>query len=352
MTNADSVIATLITDYNHLLTTRPHDIRRVLISDLHLSADEPALVQAFLALLDDLLALPNLIELYILGDWFDAWVGDDAYLSLSDTDKSTHWLTPIIDKLTQLKHAGCQTLVMHGNRDFLIGQDFCDCFGGRLIHEPFILTLGDTRFRFEHGDALCTDDLSYQRFRRVTRNRAVQWLFLKQPLTKRLNFANKVRHHSTEDKAHKPMAIMDVNDMAVNKALQHVDHLLHGHTHRPDIHQVSDDHSPLHTNKKTKLLSKFSRKKTCSNSSDNSNNSQYHNRYRYVLGDWRVNNRDSARQRVEAVIAFTTVDSFEQLNLQNQAHTQKNKQKNTQTNKSAQSGQWPNERLQLVNFVH
>ena len=82
--------------FNHLITTRPHDVRQVLISDLHLSLDEPALVQAFLALLDDCLALPNLKRLFILGDWFEVWLGDDVYLSLADDDRQAHWLTPLI----------------------------------------------------------------------------------------------------------------------------------------------------------------------------------------------------------------------------------------------------------------
>lgn len=82
-------------DFNHLLTTKPHDIRMVFVSDLHLSADTAMLNQAFLALLQDLMALPNLQTLYILGDWLDSWIGDDDYLSLSDAQKSKHWLTLI-----------------------------------------------------------------------------------------------------------------------------------------------------------------------------------------------------------------------------------------------------------------
>ena len=114
--------------FNHLITTRPHDVRQVFISDLHLSLDEPALVQAFLALLDDCLALPNLKRLFILGDWFEVWLGDDVYLSLADDDRQAHWLTPLINKLKQLRIKGCEILVMHGNRDFLLDRGFLNLF--------------------------------------------------------------------------------------------------------------------------------------------------------------------------------------------------------------------------------
>ena len=110
--------------FDHLITTRPHEVRQVLISDLHLSPEEPALVQAFLALLDDCLALPALKRLFILGDWFEVWIGDDAYLLLSEDERQTHWLTPLIVKLKKLRVTGCEILIMHGNRDFLLGQPF------------------------------------------------------------------------------------------------------------------------------------------------------------------------------------------------------------------------------------
>ena len=153
--------------FDHLITTRPHQVRQVLISDLHLSPQEPALVQAFLALLDDCLALPALKRLFILGDWFEVWLGDDTYLSLSKDEKITYWLTPLIAKLKQLRINGCEILVMHGNRDFLLGQPFCNLFGGELISEPYTLPVGQQNYRLEHGDALCTDDKKYQFFRKI-----------------------------------------------------------------------------------------------------------------------------------------------------------------------------------------
>ena len=261
--------------FDHLITTRPHEVRQVLISDLHLSPDEPALVQAFLALLDDCLALPALKRLFILGDWFEVWLGDDAYLSLlkekrSDEARQTHWLTPIIAKLKKLRIAGCEILVMHGNRDFLLGQLFCSLFGGELIVEPYTLAVGQQNYRLEHGDALCTDDKKYQLFRRIMRNRMTQWYLLNKPLEKRLAIADKMRRKSQQNNANKAAHIMDVNDEAVAAVMIDSDALLHGHTHRPAVHQTIDG------------------------------------KKRYVLGDWRLLDKDKRQPNVSAVIGVVT----------------------------------------------
>lgn len=261
-----------VLDYGHLITTQPHSIRRVFISDLHLSTDEPALVQAFLALLNDLAALPNLQELYILGDWFDAWIGDDAYLSLSHTQKEHHWITPFLEKLITLSNNTCQIFVMHGNRDFVLGQKFCDIFKGKLIAEPYNIQVGQRTFRLEHGDALCTDDKAYQRFRKIIRNPFIQWFLLRKSLHNRQKIAENIRQHSAKGKSKKAEYIMDVNELAVAKALQNVDALLHGHTHRPNMHELS-------VNNKLKQ--------------------------RYVLGDWRVIKSGSSYEKVEAIIGVT-----------------------------------------------
>ena len=256
--------------FNHLITTRPHEVRLVLISDLHLSPEEPALVQAFLALLDDCLALPQLNRLFILGDWFEVWIGDDAYLTLSEDARQNHWLTPLIVKLKKLRVAGCEILVMHGNRDFLLGQPFCSLFGGELIYEPYYLTVGQQNYRLEHGDALCTDDKKYQFFRKMMRNRFTQWYLLNKSLTKRLAIADKLRQKSQQNNANKAAYIMDVNKDAVIQAIADSDALLHGHTHRPAIHQATAD------------------------------------KKRYVLGDWRLLDKDSRQPKVSAVIGAVT----------------------------------------------
>ncbi|MGP9544691.1 UDP-2,3-diacylglucosamine diphosphatase [Psychrobacter sp. AOP7-B1-25] len=258
--------------FNHLITTRPHQVRQVLISDLHLSPQEPALVQAFLALLDDCLALPTLKRLFILGDWFEVWLGDDTYLSLSEDEQVAHWLTPLIIKLKQLRINGCEILVMHGNRDFLLGQPFCNLFGGELINEPYTLPIGPQNYRLEHGDTLCTDDKKYQFFRKIMRNRLTQWYLLNKSLEKRLAIADNMRQRSQQNNASKAAYIMDVNDEAVSKAITTSDALLHGHTHRPDIHQATTD------------------------------------KKRYVLGDWRLLDEDSRQPKVNAVIGAVTDD--------------------------------------------
>ena len=267
--------------FDHLITTRPHEVRQVLISDLHLSPEEPALVQAFLALLDDCLALPALKRLFILGDWFEVWIGDDAYLLLSEDERQTHWLTPLIVKLKKLRVAGCEILIMHGNRDFLLGQPFCNLFGGELIYEPYTLTVGQQNYRLEHGDALCIDDKKYQFFRKIMRNRLTQWYLLNKSLEKRLAIADKMRQKSQQNNANKAAYIMDVNDEAVLKAVNDNDALLHGHTHRPDIHQATS------------------------------------NKKRYVLGDWRLLDGDTRQQKVSAVIGVATADEDSDANSDN-----------------------------------
>ena len=264
--------------FDHLITTRPHEVRQVLISDLHLSPEEPALVQAFLALLDDCLALPSFKRLFILGDWFEVWLGDDFYLSLSEDERQTHWLTPLIVKLKQLRVAGCEILVMHGNRDFLLGQPFCSLFGGELIYEPYTLAVGQQSYRLEHGDALCIDDKKYQFFRKIMRNRLTQWYLLNKSLEKRLAIANKMRKKSQQNNANKDAYIMDVNEEAVIQAVVGSDALLHGHTHRPDIHKT------------------------------------IHDKIRYVLGDWRLLDSDTRQQKVSAVIGAVITDEDSEIN--------------------------------------
>ncbi|WP_201527873.1 UDP-2,3-diacylglucosamine diphosphatase [Psychrobacter frigidicola] len=259
--------------FDHLITTRPHEVRQILISDLHLSPDEPALVQAFLALLDDCLALPALKRLFILGDWFEVWLGDDAYLSLSADEQQTHWLAPLIAKLKQLRVDGCEVLVMHGNRDFLLGQPFCNLFGGEIIYEPYLLNVGQQRYRLEHGDALCTDDKKYQFFRKVMRNRLTQWYLLNKSLEKRLAIADNIRQKSKQKNTTKAAYIMDVNEASVNRAIYTYDALLHGHTHRPEIHRSSEGRS------------------------------------RYVLGDWHLLDEETRQPKVSAVIGAITADA-------------------------------------------
>lgn len=224
--------------FDHLLTTRPHDINAVFVSDLHLSSDTPALNEAFLALVQDLSVLPNLQSLYILGDWLDGWIGDDDYLTLSDDKKARHFLTPILNALKTLSTT-TTIYVMHGNRDFTIRQSLCDTFHGILIKEPYFLTLlNGITIRLEHGDRLCSDDKAYQRYRKIIQNPVISWLILKQPLAYRQHLAQTIKIKAKSHKHQKSTAIMDVNTQAVNQAIKTCNILLHGHTHRPNVHKL------------------------------------------------------------------------------------------------------------------
>lgn len=254
------------------LITKPHSIRAVFVADLHLSADTPELNLAFVALLCQLQNLPNLDDLYILGDWLDGWIGDDDYLSLNQTAKNTHWLTPILSALQNLSNT--QVHIMHGNRDFTISWALCDEFGGKLIKEPHFIHLDGRLYRLEHGDKLCTDDKQYQRYRRIIRNPVVGWLLLKLPLAKRRQLAQNIKHQSAQHKHTKHSHIMDTNAQAVAQALASCDTLVHGHTHRPACHHFSNN--------------------TLGNQHPN-------DKQRLVLGDWRYHN-----QQVKAMIGVYT----------------------------------------------
>lgn len=221
--------------WTSLQRTQADAITALLVSDIHLSPDEPALMQAFLALLDDALTLPNLAQLWILGDWFAAWLGDD----LLSTPTTAAWLAPMLARLRRLNQRGCAVLVLRGNRDFLLGQGFCAAFGGQLLAEPYHWQVGKQRVRVEHGDALCTDDTRYQRFRAVIQNPFTKRALLALPKSQRQRLATRLRASSQQAnhvKTQTAQHIMDVNRDAVQRALQSADRLLHGHTHRPAEH--------------------------------------------------------------------------------------------------------------------
>lgn len=199
------------------------------ISDLHLSPDHPRLVRGFLDLLTEY--QDRNIHLYILGDWFNAWIGDD--------DKSP-WLDEIVIALKQFTQAGNQVYFLVGNRDFVLGQDFLDQFSGQLLPEIAYFNIGSTRYRIEHGDALCTDDVSYQRFRKIIRHPWVLGVLRKMPLSFRAKLASGFRKKSHEAQQLKSYAVMDVNASAVEAAFKQADVLIHGHTHRAAIHQAAN----------------------------------------------------------------------------------------------------------------
>lgn len=196
------------------------------IADLHLSPDHPRLVRGFLDLLD---AYQNKhTQLYILGDWFNAWIGDDY---------TAPWLDEVVAHLKQFSQAaGNHIYFIVGNRDFALGQKFLDQFSGQLLPDVYTLHIGSQRVRLEHGDALCTDDVSYQKFRKIIRNPIILATLKKTPLAFRQKLAQGFRKKSQQANQVKSYDVMDVNANAVAQALQRSDVLIHGHTHRPNIH--------------------------------------------------------------------------------------------------------------------
>ncbi|WP_343578948.1 UDP-2,3-diacylglucosamine diphosphatase [Acinetobacter sp.] len=197
------------------------------ISDLHLSPDHPRLVRGFLALLDEYKNKNT--QLYILGDWFNAWIGDDY---------TAPWLDEIVTALQSFSAAGNQIYFQVGNRDFALGQKFLDQFNAILLPDVYTLEINHIKFRLEHGDALCTDDVAYQRFRKVIRNPVLLGLIKRTPLSFRQKLANGFRKKSSATKQLKSYDIMDVNAQAIESVIEQVDYLIHGHTHRPEIHQL------------------------------------------------------------------------------------------------------------------
>ncbi|NAS00576.1 UDP-2,3-diacylglucosamine diphosphatase [Acinetobacter haemolyticus] len=199
------------------------------ISDLHLSPDHPRLVRGFLALLKEYQTKNT--QLYILGDWFNAWIGDDY---------TAPWLDEIINALQKFSSARNQVYFQVGNRDFALGQKFLDQFDGILLPDVYNLEINHMKIRLEHGDALCADDIAYQRFRKIIRNPVLLGFLKRTPLSFRQKLANGFRKKSSETKQLKSYDIMDVNAQAVQSAIEQVDYLIHGHTHRPEIHQIQN----------------------------------------------------------------------------------------------------------------
>ena len=204
------------------------------ISDLHLCASRPAITTEFLKFLQNIATKAE--QLFILGDLFEYWAGDD------DLNHSDH--TEIIGALKALSSSGTQVFFIHGNRDFLIGQQFASATGAKLLKDPSEVNLYGKRIVISHGDELCTDDSRYQAFRLQVRSPEWQQDFLSHPLNVRKAQIEALRLQSEQEKSNKSLEIMDVNDAAVRALLRHYAYpelFIHGHTHRPSTHNIEID---------------------------------------------------------------------------------------------------------------
>ena len=196
------------------------------ISDLHLHEERPDITQAFLDFLEENASKAE--KLYILGDLFEAWIGDDDQNNLIDK----------VRKALLKTNETTQIFFMHGNRDFLIGSEFASSSGMKILNDPCVEKMFGKPILLMHGDLLCTDDLDYQSFRKTTRNSKWKQEFLNKPLSERKEIATNLRDASKEATSSKDEYIMDVSQLEVEKIMtQHnVNTLIHGHTHRPNVH--------------------------------------------------------------------------------------------------------------------
>ena len=201
------------------------------ISDLHLDAKRPEMVQAFMQFLG---TVPGQADsLYILGDLFEYWIGDDIVES-----PAGQLVIPLLSGLKQVSEAGVKLYFTHGNRDFLIGERFTEMTGCEILAEKHVIDLHGTPTLLMHGDTLCTDDVEYQELRTMFYDPAQRQRFLALDFEARVAEANHLRKMSGEKMQEKAQEIMDVNQQAVEQAMTEsgVTQLIHGHTHRPNIH--------------------------------------------------------------------------------------------------------------------
>jgi UDP-2,3-diacylglucosamine hydrolase len=213
-----------------------HEQSRVFISDLHLCDERPDITQAFLDFLQSSEIL-SFDALYILGDLFEIWIGDDYITKLSQT---------IAAALIKFKNHHKNIYFLPGNRDFLLGQAYCQQAGMTLIQDGFCLKITDPSESKEHcimlahGDHLCVDDHAYQAFRNQVRTPDFQQQFLNQTIEQRLNIAKNIRQQSQMANQSKSQEIMDINITAwiesLDSCVQRPEYFIHGHTHRPKVH--------------------------------------------------------------------------------------------------------------------
>lgn len=220
----------------------------LLVSDMHLQENRPELTRAFLHFLKT--DAPQAKALYLLGDIFNVWVGDDAM---------TDFHREVAAGIKQLAENGTEVFIMHGNRDFALGKDFCEQAGCTLLKDPSVITPFGEPILLMHGDLLCTKDIGYQRMRRLLRNPVINFILRNLSLKIRQKIAGQARKISKSTTSKKASYIIDVTQEEVVRLMEKYQTtcLIHGHTHRPAVHDLE-----VKINNKT-LPAK-----------------------RYVLGDW------------------------------------------------------------------
>lgn len=200
------------------------------ISDLHLKAERPDISAAFFAFMRTEARTAD--QLYILGDFFEVWIGDDDSNALIEA---------VATELKSLADFGVKLFFMAGNRDFLLGNDFAARVGLQLIDEPYTLNYEDEKLLLLHGDSLCTLDTDYLKFRSMVRSKIWQQNFLSKPIAERRAIAKHLRDESQARGQEKAGYIMDVTPEEVEREMKahDVKVLIHGHTHRPAVHRES-----------------------------------------------------------------------------------------------------------------
>ena len=200
----------------------------IFISDLHLDKDRPKVIRYFIDFLNNLES--DIEALYILGDFVEYWVGDD------DPGDGLEEVFSSIKK----KSNSIPIYFMHGNRDFMISEKFCNHHGMKFLKDPTKIKLHGKKILLMHGDTLCIDDIEYQKFRTMVRSPLWQNEMLKKSLEERINLAKMLRAKSLSETGTKDEVIMDVNnDEVISQLKKHnVDMIIHGHTHRPNIHKI------------------------------------------------------------------------------------------------------------------
>ncbi len=201
------------------------------IADLHLDASRAGVMRQLLALLGQIEGRAD--ALYMLGDFFEYWVGDDALAT-----PHAAIFQPVVAALRQVSDSGVKLYFQHGNRDFLVGERFAEVTGCTLLPEQHLIDLYGTPTLLLHGDTLCTDDVEYQHVRKLFRNPQWQQQFLALPLAERIRQAEVMRAQSRQSMQGKAEAILDVNQQTVEATLRAtgVTCMIHGHTHRPAVH--------------------------------------------------------------------------------------------------------------------